>query len=503
MRIAIGGIGHETNSFCPGVTPLEKFLDGGEMPPALEGAALVPTLATLNFGASGFIRAMPTAHFVPLAWGQGGAGAPVADAAFEWFATRMTARLRDAGPVDAVYLDLHGAMMTESLADAEGELLRRIRPIVGPDVPIVASMDYHGNLTVAMLEQLDALSSYRTYPHVDRHDAGARVAGMLEEIMRRGRPTAKRIARGPFLIPLPFENTDRDPSRSLVRHVESVPPGVLSFEYVPGFAASDFPEAGPSVFAIGYDQDSVDAAVAALHGHLVAAEDAFAEPILDADQALAEAAAIRLQGARGPVILADTQDNPGGGGTGNTTGLLRAMLAAGVRKAALAILYDPRAARVAHAAGMGAEIEITLGGQDGPVGRAPLHGRFTVMALSDGGFTATGRTVGGRRIALGPTAVLRIAGIDVIVASIAMQPYDIMVFRHLGLEPAGYDLLALKSTVHFRADFAPLAAAVLLVKSPGRHLVDLQDHPFTALRPGIRLGPGGPAFVAGRDRSPL
>ncbi len=483
LRIAVGGIGHETNSFAEGVTPLDKFLRGGEMPAAMEGEPLVPTLATLNFGASGFIRAMQDeAALIPLAWGQGGAGAPVADEAFEWFATRIVDRLRAAqavAPLDAVYLDLHGSMMTVSLDDAEGELLRRVRAVVGEALPVVATMDYHGNLTAQMLGAVDALSAYRTYPHTDRHDAGARVAAMLREIRgARGgqRPPFKHIARGPFLIPLPFESTDRHPSATLVAMVEPRPDGVLSFEYVPGFPASDFAEAGPSAFAIGYDEAAVHAAVARLHARLVALEPDFAEPLLPPAEALARAMQLRADGTTTrPVILADTQDNPGGGGAGDTTGLLEAMLAAGVENAALAMVYDPAASAAAHAAGVGADITLDLGGRHGPAGMRPLSGTFRVKALADGSFTTTGRTIGGRPVRLGPSAVLTIAGVDIIVSPTRMQPYDLMIFQHLGVEPADYAILGLKSTVHFRADFGPLADEIILVKAPGLHLADLTE----------------------------
>lgn len=492
LRIAVGGIGHETNSFAEGVTPLEKFLRGGEFPAAMTGDVLVSTLSKLNFGASGFIRSMrDEAELIPLAWGQGGAGAPVADEAFEWFATRIVDALKAAGPttLDAVYLDLHGSMMTESLDDAEGELLRRVREVVGPTKPVVASMDYHGNLTAQMMNALDALSAYRTYPHIDRHDAGARVAGMLREVLVRGQPTYKKIKRGPFLIPLPFENTDRHPSGTLVSLVEPRPEGVLSFEYVPGFPASDFPEAGPSAFAVGYDEAAVDKAVDGLHARLVGLESDFAEPILSPTDALARVAELRVEGIQGPIILADTQDNPGGGGTSDTTGLLEAMIEAKVENAALAMMHDPEAALAAHKAGVGAHVTLDLGGRNGPDGVRPYSGTFLVKAISDGNFVTTGRTIGGRSIRLGPTAVLTIGGVDVIVGSTRMQPYDLMIFQHLGVEPEDYAILGLKSTVHFRADYAPLAKAIILVKAPGLHLADLTEYPFRKLRDGVRLGP--------------
>ncbi|MEF2074419.1 M81 family metallopeptidase [Consotaella aegiceratis] len=491
-RILIAGIAHETNSFAPGRTPLDTFLADTDFPGLKRGTDLLVFHDGNNFGTSGFLAAAEAwATLVPSVWMHGGAGAPVADEVVDFFCEAVLQDLERAGAVDGVYLDLHGAMISESHLDAEGEILRRIRDRLGEDRPIVASMDYHGNLSGAMVEALDGLAAYRTYPHTDREVAGARAAHQLQRIFQDGRPRAKSLLRGDFLIPLPFECTLVEPSRHLVAACSPLPKGVTALEYVPGFPASDAPESGPSVLAIGYDPAAVEAAAQGLHAALVAAEADFAVPVHAPDAALA---AVRQISGAGPAILADTQDNPGGGGAGDTTDLLKAMVAAKVDNAALAIMIDPEAAAAAHAAGTGATIDLALGGRHGPDGVTPLAARFEVRTLSNGRFRGTGQIVGGRDIDLGPSAVLRLGGIDIVTASNPMQPYDPMVFGHLGLDAARYDLLALKSSVHFRADFEPMARAVLLVRAPGRHRVDLDRYSYRNLRAGVRLGPLGLRF---------
>jgi microcystin degradation protein MlrC len=158
-------------------------------------------------------------------------------------------------------------------------------------------------------------------------------------------------------------------------------------------------------------------------------------------------------------------------------------------------MIDAAAAAAAHRSGEGARIELALGGRNGPPGVTPFEATFEILRLAAGRFRTAGRTVGGRDIDLGPSALLRVGGVDIVVASRPMQPYDPMVFGHLGVDPFRYAVLALKSSVHFRADFAPRAEGILLVRAPGWHVLDLAAYPYRKLRPGVRLGPGGPVFL--------
>jgi microcystin degradation protein MlrC len=204
------------------------------------------------------------------------------------------------------------------------------------------------------------------------------------------------------------------------------------------------------------------------------------------------AQALRVAGnAHRPVILADTQDNSGGGGPSDTTGLLEALIAGGARGAVLGLLNDPQTALRAHEAGEGAMIRAELGGKSGMIGHRPLAGDFRVLALGDGRFTGTGPMWGGARMELGAMALLETAGVRVAVGSRAMQAADQSIFRHLGVEPAEQNILALKSSVHFRADFQPIAEEILVVEAPGPCAADPSKLAFTKVRPGLRLKPAG------------
>jgi microcystin degradation protein MlrC len=197
-----------------------------------------------------------------------------------------------------------------------------------------------------------------------------------------------------------------------------------------------------------------------------------------------------------PVVIADTQDNPGAGGDSNTTGMLRALVANRAQRAALGLMVDRGAAQLAHAAGEGAQIDIALGGQSRIPGDAPFQARFVVERVSDGRFTCSGPFYRGARMNIGPCACLRIDDVRVVVASDKPQMADQEMYRFIGIEPTAQKILVNKSSVHFRADFAPIASEILVAKAPGPMLADLTEFPWTRLAPGIRVGPNGAPFSA-------
>lgn len=494
-RIAVGGVHHETNCFVEPKTDFAYFCSHRDRPPLVRGEDVFTWLRGTSFALAGFMKRMEPVHeLVPLLWTSGGAGGLVTADAFERIAGELIGRLSAAMPVDAVYLDLHGAMVSEPFEDGEGEILRRVRAAIGPDVPIVISLDYHSNVTPEMVGNTDALVAYLTYPHVDRAETGERAAAAMRLVLERGRPKGRALRKPNFLIPLNDQCTLVEPSKTIVARSVVAEGEVINLSYLAGFPPSDLYWCGPAVIAHAYSQEAADRAADALMREITLQEPNFAVEMVSPEEGVARAIDI-ARTAKRPVVIADTQDNPGCGGTADTTGLLRALVEAGAEGAVLGFLCDAEAARAAHAAGEGAAIDIALGGRSGPEGVAPFRGRFTVTRLAPGKFRTSGSVSGGRDVDLGPMALLTIGGVGVAVTSKRMQALDQEPFRHLGVEPREQRILGLKSTCHFRGEFEPIAEAVIVVLAPGYYRADPAVYPFTKLRPGVRLRPLGPDHV--------
>ena len=493
MRIAIGGFLHESHSFAPRPTTWRDFLEPGGWPAVQRPATLVGALRNTAVPAAGAIRAAEEAgaRIAPLSWGFANPAGPVTAEAFERLAALIFSDLQaalDEGSLDGLYLDLHGAMVAEHFPDAEGELLRRARAILGPDVPIAASLDPHCNLTAAMVALADVLAPFRTYPHVDMKEAGARAMKLLLARIARGQPFAKAFRQADYLIPITSQCTLAPPMSEVMAARQEIEArhDVAELALCFGFPYADFADCGCAVAAYGATQDAADEAADALLRELKQREADFAQPVLPAEQAVTEAIRLSKPGTK-PVVIADTQDNPGGGGHGDTTGLLAELLSQRAEGAVLGLINDAESAAACHAAGEGAELPLSLGGKsDG----APLAVTARVLRLSDGHFTCTGPMAGGNVAELGPTALIGIDGVRVVVTSRKMQAYDQALFRHLGVEPAEQRIVVLKSSVHFRADFQPLAQSVLVAAAPGPVVADPATLPFRHLRPGLRLRPG-------------
>ncbi len=500
-RVAVGGFQHETNTFAPVKADFGAFERAGGWPGLARGEAMLAAVDGVHIPVTGALETLRDsgADIVPLCWSAATPSAHVTEDAFERISAMLLEDLRSAaaaGPLDGIYLDLHGAMVCEHFEDGEGELLRRIRAALGDEIPIAVSLDLHANLTEAMVRHADVLDIYRTYPHVDMAETGGRTAGHLLRLMASGGKWAKAFRRPEFLIPLNFGCTDIDPPRAL--YGETLPGllagdrGLNALALAMGFPLSDIAEAGPGLVAYGDDSAAANRAADALIGAVNAREAAFGSRIWSPDAAIDRAKDLLSLPGTGPVVLADTQDNPGGGGPGDTTGLLRALIdnnaGAVPGGAVIGVFNDPESAEKAHRHPVGATVDLDLGGKLFP-GDNPLAGKFEVVALGNGCFTGTGPMWGGARYEMGAYARLRHKGVDIVVASKPEQAGDQSMFRHVGIEPASVGILALKSSVHFRADFAPLARDVLTVAAPGPVYADPATLDFKNLRHGCRLRP--------------
>lgn len=485
---------HETNTFAAEKTDLDAFHVHGTYPPLTRGAALFDAVPGLNISLNGFLdEARRQCHEpLPLLLCYAKSAAHVTRHAFETIVGMMLDDLAAAQPLDAVYLDLHGAMVTEDFDDGEGELMRRVRQAVGPAVPVVAALDYHANVTPAMMEYASAMAVYRTNPHMDKYETGARAARLLHGLLNGEVLPFKAYRRLPFLIPTSWQCTLAEPLLSIMGKLNDLEGGgVANLSLTVGFPGSDVPDLGPAVFAFGRDRADVEGAVDALSDEILRREGEFTGELLTPEDGVRRAIEL-VPAARGPVILVDTQDNPGGGGTSDTVAVFAALVRHEAAGAVVAMICDPVTAAQAHEAGVGAEIAAALGGRSGLPGEAPFTGPMVVEALGDGEITCTGPMDCGLKLHLGPMALLRGGGVRAVVSSDKHRATDQALLAHLGVEAREQKIIALKESTHFLSDYGDIASAVLVVEGPGPNIVDTLKIPYERLGPNIRIAPLGP-----------
>ena len=490
MRIAVAGFLHESHSFAPRPTEWTNFLTPGGLPALQRPSVMMVGLKGTSTCAWGGIEEAVRhgASIAPLGWCFANPAGPVTRDAFERICAMIVDALSmalDEAPLDGVFLDLHGAMVSDDYPDAEGELMRRVRAVIGT-TPLAITLDPHANMTRQMAELADVIVPYRTYPHVDMLAVGTRAMALLIQRIQRGSPWAMEFRALDFLIPITSQCTMVEPMAGVMAERLALEASVVELAYCFGFPYADFPGCGQAIAAYAETPEAASAAADALAKAIGARETSFAGAVQPADAAVADAIRITA-GSTKPVVIADTQDNPGGGGHGDTTGLLAELIAQNAQGAVLAPMNDAESASACHAAGEGATITLALGGKSDGV---PLTVTGVIEKLGDGRFTLTGPMGKGNPADLGPSALLRIGGVRVVIVSRKMQAHDQSIFQQLGVEPAAQKILAVKSSVHFRAHFQPIAERVLVAAAPGPVVADPATLPFTALREDMRLRPG-------------
>jgi microcystin degradation protein MlrC len=498
MNVFVAGFQHETNTFAPSKADWSAFLAGAGYPAFSRGAQMLERIGPTSLPMAGFLRYAATRGWtvLPSVWAGAMPSAHVTKDAFERIAAALLEDLDAAlltGALDAIYLDFHGAAVAEHVDDAEGELLARIRDRVGLALPIVASLDLHANVTERMLRMATAMTAFRTYPHIDMAATGERAALMLDALMS-GQRWVTRYGRVPFLLPLNTQCTLMEPAASIMTRLqgleaESGLPQALHLNFAMGFPAADFPECGPVIFGHGVNAEVLQQAVSLLAEEVVARRAEWRTDLKTPRDAVSEAMAL-AELAEGPVVIADTQDNPGAGGDSNTTGLLHALLAAGAGlrwpgRVALGLLYDRQAAATANAGGPGTLLQLRIGAAvptfAGGLSDPPVNCRCVVRAVSDGIVALHGPMTAGSIVDLGPSACVDIDGVQVLLVSKKIQMHDLDLYRFLGVEPTRMRILVNKSSVHFRAAFGPIASHIMVAKAPGPMAADPADLPWRRL----------------------
>lgn len=493
--ILVGEFSHETNTFAVRETDREAFTDRREY----LGEDLVENLRGTNTPVGGIVDVAESAglNLVPTVAAAATPGGVVTADAYEFYAGEILSVARErADDLDGVALSLHGAMVPEGRTDGEGPLLTGVRKAVGSDVPIVATFDLHGNITDQTCEAADALVAFETYPHVDTAETGRRATRLLVEMLREGREFSTHVERPPMLPIGPLQHTRGGPMADVMataRRIEERD-GVAKVNVFPGFHKADVPSMGCSVIAVGDDEAAAERASRDVATELWEMREAFTGSFPDPLEAVSEAIRTVESSASdaGPVVLADSGDNPGGGGTGDETAILRELIDRGVTNAGLALLHDSEAVAACVDAGVGERATVSLGGNaDGGFTASICDVDGYVKAITDGEFRNTGPVATGTENHLGRTVLFRCGrddGVRVVLTEKRIQPLDAEIWRHVGVQPERLDVVVVKSSNHYRADYEPMASEIVTVNSPGVAAFDPTQYDYDRIsRPKFPL----------------
>lgn len=481
MTIVCAGYGHETNTFAVTPTVITDFRPPGEEFPSAESIAESSRATrTILGGCLDAAERLGVACRTPFrAFAQ---PSGLVTAACEQALLAELLRRVDAEPAcDALILPLHGAMVSADNEDSEGHLISAVRERFGPDLPIVVTLDFHANLTAQMVAGADLIVGFDLYPHTDMYERGVEALELAVRLARREIRPVTAFCQLPLLTMPPKQCTLIEPMRQVLARLHAIEsrPGVLTGTVAMGFPFADIRAAGVGVLVATDGDETAARAYAAELGALIWSLRQSFEPELTPIDAIID---YTYAEQRRPVLVADGSDNPGGGAPCDGTVLLQAMIAGDLRDAVLAALYDPETVDQAFAAGVGATIEARLGGKTDDRHGAPLACRAYVRLLADGRFTHRSEMSYGVRGNMGRTAVLQVGGVTVIVCSRRAQVWDPEYLRAVGVPPENARLLVLKSAVHYRAAFEPLADRVYDADTPGVHRPEFAGYDYQAVR---------------------
>lgn len=482
MKVLFGGFAHETNTFSPWKTGVAEFHASG-----FNKGDDIRRLSGTNTGAAGVMCAAasePDTELILTVETSATPGGYVTDEIFDDVVGAIEAAVLKERP-DAIVLDLHGAMVTESEVDGDGAILRRVRKAAGPDVPIVAELDLHANVGAEMLEHATILVPYDTYPHIDNAERGEEIFRLAVDAARGKTTPVMASRRLPMMLAGPKQFSGTEPTKSVMALVHDIETRakVLTAGVCFAFPWADCPFAGMTVtVATDGDMELADRYAAEIANQIWERREEFRPATMTVEEAVHAA----MQAESGPVVLADLGDNPGGGTASDGTALLWALLDLGAEDAAVAVIADPEVVDQAFLAGAGARIQTRLGAKADNLHGYPIDVTATVSSISHGDFVYEGPMLTGVPTSLGRTAVLRCEGrhgneVEVIVTERRMQALDTAIFRSQGIEPTEKKILALKSAVHFRGAFMPIATKIIEVDTPGLTSIDFSRFPYTQL----------------------
>ncbi|QFZ86961.1 microcystin LR degradation protein MlrC-like protein [Variovorax paradoxus] len=473
MRVFSASLATETNTFGPMPTGLASFKDRGYFP-----AGQHPDALTIYSGPlwAARIRGKETGWTLLEGMVAGAQPSGITTRhAYETLRDEMLNDLRAALPVDMVLLGLHGAMVADGYDDCEGDMLVRVREIVGPDVIVGAELDPHNHLTPAMVDNANVMVSFKEYPHTDVLERGLELVDICAAAVEGKVKPVVAMVDCDIIVTV---HTSREPARSFVERMQALEgkDGVLSVSLTHGFSWGDVPEMGTKVLVYtDGDQAKADALARQLADEVIAMRDGLTVNYPSIDDSLDQALAFD----GGPVVLADGADNPGGGAASDSTFILRRMLERGITNAALGPMWDPIAVRIAFDAGVGAKLQMRIGGKISPLSGDPLDLECTVKALQED-LVMTG--LSNTPTAMGDCALVEVNGIEIVLITRRNQAMGTDMFTQLGCDLAAKKIVVVKSSQHFYASYSQVAKHVIYAGAPGAVTLDLTTLPYRKAR---------------------
>ncbi len=474
MRIAIGGISHETSTFAKSKTTLAEFADGFG---CYRGTEILNRFRGANICTGGFIDGAKQHGFelVPLLWCFAYPSGLIVAADYASLKAEFLGRLRQDqaahGPVDGVLLDLHGAMVVEGIDDADADFIAAVRAAVGPDCPIVVTFDLHGNHSAARVAAATAIVGFDTYPHVDMAERGREAADIIVATLKGSIRPVMAFRSVPLFWSAPCQITAHPPMNEVldVAHAIEQRLGIVSVTVATGFPWADVPNMGASVIVVADDdQGLADRMADELSNWIWQRRERWHRPPVSVADALRQGEAI----GKFPIILADHADNTGGGAAGDSTEILQTFLDRQLRDSLILYIVDPETVELAHFAGTGKLLGTPVGGKSDPVQGPPVRMRAVVRALSEGDFEYDGPMYAGLTGNMGRSAWLEQDGVNVVVVTAHEQPLGPAFARTLGIDCQAMKYIAVKSAVHFRSGFERFAGSIFDVDARAIHTHD-------------------------------
>lgn len=466
MRIATGAFSHETSTFTPVSTDRAAYESRFGY---LRGQAMLSAFAGTNTPVGGFIEGAEAHGFelIPTVFAEPHPAGPTPRALFDEILAELLEGIRGAGAIDGVLLEMHGSMVAEGIADADGHILQAVRSVVGPDIPVVVQLDIHTNMSAQMIDAADVLIVRETYPEIDKAERGRECADVIVRIVQDGLKPRMRACLIPMMWGMNQVTAD-EPMKAVIDYLHDIEsrPGIICASVATCFPLADVPCMGASVTVVADgDSELAQACADELGAWIYERRAQWHLPRLSTAQVLAQ---VHTDG-RFPAVLADRDDNTGGGSPGDSTGMLRAFIDAGLRDACVLYIVDPESIASCHEAGVGATLDLQVGGKSAPVQGEPVAMRARVVAVSDGTFHYDGPMYAGLDATMGPSAHIEQDGLHVLLVTIREQPFDIAFSRSLDLDPRTMRYVGVKSAAHFRSGFEAWAGAVHLVAEPSVH----------------------------------